>query len=325
MHMHNRTLTATFPQQQAPRRGRAFRTTAHILRLTLFLLTALGLATFLGGPAVGIWQYTHRVPLAIAGSPADVHLPYQSVTFPSQRDHTTLCGWFISAPGSRRAIIFAHGIGANRWAMPMYAPLASLLHRAGYNLLTFDFRAEGASGGATITLGAREQYDLLGAVGYVRARLGSQARIGILGYSMGAATAVLAAADDPTDIRAVVADSAFADFPRLIDSHLGTLPQPIEGIVAWTIVHEAPLLIGVDPDAIMPITAARTLTNTPVFYIAGTKDAMIPYHDSVELYQQTPDRHSQLWLVPGAAHVSAYFAQPQAYQAHLLAFLQRYL
>ena len=55
---------------------------------------------------------------------------------------------------------------------------------------------------------------MLGAVDWLR-RQGHR-RVGVLGASMGAASALLAAADD-TVIEAVVADSAFAHFGAMIE------------------------------------------------------------------------------------------------------------
>ena len=295
------------------------------LRLALFTATTLLVAAFAAGPAILIWSYTHQARSAISSTPADFGLRYEDVAFCSRRDNVSLSGWLIPSAGSRRAIIFVHGIGANRWAAPGYAASATALHAAGYTVLTFDLRAEGTSGGNLITLGAREQYDVLGAVDYLEARLGGQVRIGLLSYSMGAATAVLAAADDPRVIDAVEADSAFGSLDQVIHADMDRNLDALGGPVIWTIEHEAPLITGVDPNVDQPIEVAPTLTHTPVLYIAGTQDTLIPFTQSVALYRATGDRRSQLWLVPGAGHDGAYFAAPTVYERRVLSFFERFV
>ena len=90
-------------------------------------------------------------------------------------------------------------------------------------------------------------------------------------------------------------------------------------------MHEGEVLTGVNAETVRPIDAAATLRDTPMFYIAGAADAMIPYQDSEPLYHATPNRDSQLWIVPGAGHVAAFETQPLAYTARLLSFFDRFV
>ncbi len=297
----------------------------HLLKLTVFTTIVLLLVAYVVAPGVFIWSYTHQARAAMASNPSNFGLAYENVRFPSQRDGIALSGWFIPSSSSGRAIIFVHGIGANRWAEPGYAASAVALHQHGYGVLTFDLRAEGESGGSQITMGAREQYDVLGAVAYLKKRLGTSTKIGLLSYSMGAATALLAAADDQADITAVVSDSAYGNLNETIQADIAAAVHPLDGPLSWTLEHEAPLLIGVDPSTIQPVQAVATMKHTPVLYIAGTSDKLIPHSQSQMLYTQAGDHRSQLWLVPGAGHVGAYFAQPQRYEQRMLDFFQAYV
>jgi pimeloyl-ACP methyl ester carboxylesterase len=299
---------------------------AHLLRLLFFTLGILTLLIAGITPAAAILIYTHPPRIALHGSPADLGLAYDNVSFHSRLDQVRLDGWFIPSAGSTRMIILLHGMNGNRWMPDAFPQLSLRLHQHGFNVLTFDFRGEGTSASATATLGFHEQYDVLGAVDYVRSRLHNPtAHFGLIGHSMGASTALLAAADDPTDIRAVVADSAFADLSRLVNADVTKVVGSWSSIVTWTILHETPLLTGFDPAAVKPLQALRSLTHTPVFYIAGTADDMVPCSDALELYQHTPDRGSQLWLVPGAFHVWSYHMQPKIYLSRILAFFQHSL
>ena len=48
------------------------------------------------------------------GTPSDLGLDFQAVSFVSPLDQIELRGWYLPA-GGKRAIIFIHGIHGNRW------------------------------------------------------------------------------------------------------------------------------------------------------------------------------------------------------------------
>ena len=84
-----------------------------------------------------------------------------------------------------------------------------------YNItvVTLDFTGSGISEGDYVSLGHYEKEDLRVVVDHLRAS-GSVTRIGLWGRSMGAATAVLYAHQDPS-IAGMVLDSGFASLGML--------------------------------------------------------------------------------------------------------------
>lgn len=72
------------------------------------------------------------------------------------------------------------------------------------------------------------------------------------------------------------------------------------------------------PHAAAPTDALRDCT-TPVLLIHGTRDTNIPPVQSRELHEVNP-RTTELWEVPGAIHVAAMPAEPQAYLRRVLAW-----
>src|SRR5438105_10899340 len=117
-----------------------------------------------------------------------------------------LAGRFF--PGRTRAtIVLSHGYGGGQDEM---LPVARALVRAGFSVFSYDLRGCGGSGGG-VTFGAFEQRDLVSVVDYVASRPDVDAeKIGALGFSMGAATSIMAAANEPR-IRALVDDSGWCD------------------------------------------------------------------------------------------------------------------
>ena len=114
-------------------------------------------------------------------------------------------GWFF--PGLRGAptIVLCHGYGSSRGEL---LTLVSALQDHQYNVFVFDFAAHGGNVGIT-TFGYREADELRAAVDTVAARNdGDPARIGLLGYNLGAYAALREAENDHR-IRAIVMDSVY--------------------------------------------------------------------------------------------------------------------
>src|SRR5918911_5308240 len=158
------TRTAT-PGQTTHARGLGRLVGAVLLSLVLVVLIAYGVASvYLTGLATTAERHLAE------GTPADLGLAYEPVTFASPLDGIELRGWYLPA-GGQRAVIFIHGIHGNRWDTFHHIDDLMARHvRAGYDVLTFDMRAHGESEGDRFTLGSKERYDVRSAVDFVTQR-----------------------------------------------------------------------------------------------------------------------------------------------------------
>jgi dipeptidyl aminopeptidase/acylaminoacyl peptidase len=109
------------------------------------------------------------------------------------------------------AIIICHGLAHDKNSGIRFV---QYLLNDGYCLLLIDFRNHGESEGNITTYGYFEKNDLLAAIHYMRNALGPAARIGILGASMGASIAILAAAECG-ELHAMILDSPFASLRQI--------------------------------------------------------------------------------------------------------------
>ena len=268
---------------------------------------------------------THLDRRPITTNPGHYGLKYENVSFLSRIDHIRLNGWFIPALSpSNRTIIFAHGIGANRVqadANAMSIFLTLVKHK--YNILTFDFRDSGESGGTISTVGYLEQRDLEGALDYMKSRPQGQ-HIGFLGFSMGAAVSILVAANEPS-VEAVVADSSFADLQQYLEANLSKythLPYfPFTPVMEWLCEP----LTGFNPSMVQPIKSIARIAPRPILLIHGEADRQISVDNSRQLFAATHNPNAQLWTVPKANHTQSYNTEPVAYLDHVLTFFGKSL
>jgi len=273
------------------------------------------------------WRLTRPPRKPLDQRPEDFGLErYETVEFPSRDGHTMLRGWYISAaengfPSRHYVLIMAHGYSQNRLEPHLPAlSLAARLIADGYDVLMFDFRNAGLSDGKQTTVGFREQEDLLGAIAYMASR--TSAEIGLIGFSMGAATSLLAAARD-SRVKAVVADSPFYALREYLAEnmpHWTGLPHfPFTPLILTLI----PMMLRADLQAVTPYRAMEQLTGTPVLLIHGTGDETIPCTNSEQLLRHARHPLSRLWLVPDAGHVRSYAAAPDDYVQTVTGFLEQ--
>ena len=119
-----------------------------------------------------------------------------------------LDGDLARPPGSGGIVLFAHGSGSSRHS-PRNRRVAEDLQRAGFGTLLLDLLT---SEEEQFDLHTRElRFDigllarrLVGAVDWLAARFGRRIRVGLFGASTGAAAALVAAAERPDWVAAVV-------------------------------------------------------------------------------------------------------------------------
>lgn len=242
------------------------------------------------------------------------------VSFPSS-DGVLLHGWFLPATGAADLIVLCHGYAMSRLETQ---ELAQALNARGHHVLLFDFRAHGRSEGRFTSLGYHEVHDLLGAVAYLKTRPEyTPGRLGVLGLSMGAVTAILAAARCPA-IAAVVADSSFAALDHIVAQGVQqTLRLPITAL-ARCVVRLGELAIGLRAAAVRPLDAVAQIAPRPLLIIHGGADRLVPVAEAQALYAAAGEPR-ELWTVPGADHVQGRFVAPEAYLARVDEFFGSHL
>ncbi len=247
-------------------------------------------------------------------TPWELGIEYEDVVLDTD-DGLKLSGWWLGHPEAKRTIITLAGHNSARHHV---LGISSALHRAGANVLLFDNRGRGTSEGDRISLGHYERLDASAAVEYA-VRRSPNLPLGMMGFSMGGAVAVMAAARDER-IKAVVADSAFASQAKLITYHLRSRVGPF----APAIFHLAKGALHYDIHEVEPGSDVGKISPRPVMLIHGELDKVTDPDDSIAMYKAAGEP-KELWIVEGAGHVDAYFQSRREYSRRVAAFFERHL
>lgn len=264
---------------------------------------------------------THPRPSRHRRTPADYGAEYEDITFLSANSEgVRLSGWLIPAatPAPSGVVILCHGHHSTRQSM---LPKALLLRPHGFTTFVFDFRARGTSGGEFCTLGLHEADDLLGAIAMLRTRAETRALpIGVLGESLGGATAILAAARS-SDIHAVATEGAFASLEGVMMHRLKLCLGPFRDPVADSCRRIGAEQFSIPVASIAPERAIAALSPRPFLLIQNALDMVCPADQSERLFAAAREPKTR-WIVPGTPHTLAYWVARREYARRLTAFFQ---
>ena len=225
--------------------------------------------------------------------PSRLGLPFEAIEL-TTRDGVRLAGWWIPQDQADRVIIALHGYPADKGNI---LPVLASLHRD-FNLLFIDFRYFGQSGGATTTAGAREVEDLSAAVAWATER--GYTRIGVWGFSMGGAVALMGSARFEA-IRAVVAQSSYSDLSRMVERTFR-----IFWIAKYPLAKLSELwvrlILGVDVSAVSPARSAAIL-KIPVLVVHSKQDSVIPFEDALRIREAlVSNPKAEFWFEDDGVH-----------------------
>lgn len=252
-------------------------------------------------------------------TPFETGIDWEDVHIPTANEERPLVGWWFPRPETDRVLI---GCAGYRGSKSDLIGIGSAMWRAGFNVLLFDYHGHGAGRGAPVTLAYRELHDFFAALDYTQGRV-PHARIGVFGFSMGGAIAILGAAQRP-EVRAIMADSPFATHADVVSHNVQRairIPgQPFAAISDYFLARSA----GYRGRDVAPLRMIDQLAPRPLLLIHGADDEKIPVSHAYRLYEAARDP-KELWIAPGANHCGAYFLDRPAYCQRVAAFFEHAL
>ncbi len=268
-----------------------------------------------------IYGYLHPPRRPINKTPKDMGLKYEEVSFRADSP-LRLRGWFIPARqksliGLAPTIILCHGYPSNRQRvlnrLEIFSPK--------YNYLLFDFRALGQSAGTFSSFGLYEQRDLAAAIKYLHTRDDiEQDKIGLFGFSMGGAVALMVAAEFP-EIKAIVVESPYASLDGII-KHIFSRQA------AWNrFMVNLTILIGrafkVDLRKVSPLEAVKEF-KIPLLIIHSRQDEQIPFEHSKMIFEAASEPKS-IWAPANSGHGQIIEDYRLEYKQRVGEFFDKYL
>jgi pimeloyl-ACP methyl ester carboxylesterase len=254
-------------------------------------------------------------------TPASFELPFKEVRFRSV-DGVDLHGWWVPADEAVGTVVMVHGLNRSRVEMVKKTPF---VHDRGWNALLFDLRHHGESGGEATTFGVRERDDVHAAIALAREQ--ALAPVVLWGISLGGASVVMAAAEDP-DVAGVICDSSFRDLRDTVAHHLRLFRRWrwwLRVVPTWPVTDEVLFWMGrkgdFDPDAANVLAAAAQLEGRPVLFVANSDDRRMPKEIAFEL-QAAAGPDAEVLIVPGESHGGAWRDGTAAYESAAASLLE---
>ena len=252
-------------------------------------------------------------------TPFEMGADCEEVSFAPARGDYALHGWWFRRPETRRVIVGCHGFRGSKSEL---IGIATLLWRAGFNVLLFDFHGHGADIGTPVTLGYRELQDFYGALDYVGQRV-PDAAIGVIGFSMGASIAIIGTARRP-GVRCVIADSPFASHGAVVAHNIARVTHLSGTLIASVADLFLARRAGYHASDVDPEREVVAVAPRPLLIVHGTEDETIPVAQALRVYAAAREP-KELWLGQGAGHCGTDFLDRRASTRRAEAFFTRHL
>lgn len=245
---------------------------------------------------------------------------YEEIYIKSSYDGLNLHAYFKEAEyKTNKTVISVHGWHGS--ALRDSSFFSSFLTEYNYNILFIDLRSYGLSEGKYTTFGIIDHKDVLDWVKYVSERFDGDARIALIGISMGGNTVSVCADKVGSEVKCIINDCGYTsareqfDYLAKANMHLPKFFVSLGEIVNKIVCH-----FGFsDCDARRSLASSKV----PVCFIHGAEDNFVPTRMGKENFDACSNEKEIHYFDCG--HARSFYLFPQAYKKIVLDFLTKYL
>ncbi|MBX7151679.1 lysophospholipase [bacterium] len=252
--------------------------------------------------------------------PDQFGLTFDTLSIPVN-DTITLKGWFLhSITDSNKGTVFVlHGIASCKEAM---LPLASKFCRNNYNVVLFDLRTHGESGGEYCTYGYWEKRDVVIVIDSIQSKYPQAAPFAMFGNSLGAAITIQTLAIEPRLTCAVV-ESPFATLREVTSDYLTRIIKIRWRSFSNAALNEAGSIAKFPVDEVQPEIAAFSIRQ-PVLVVHGTKDKHISIEYGKRVYHNLQSPYKEFYEISEGDHYNLMTAGGIEYENKIMSFFDHY-
>jgi len=238
-------------------------------------------------------------------------------------DGTPLCGYFRPSfdRESRNVVILVHGYDEHPSKMAAYAKL--IMSKIQCHVIIVHQRAHHMSGGKIYSYGLMESVDLDSWISFAKRQAGADARIYLMGRSMGATTCLLAAAqkDFSPNVVGIIADCPLANLEEGIKNKIR---EEYKLNANWFIGRVRALGIkkyGLDIRLVdCAINASRI--KVPVLLFVGSEDSVASPEGCRRIFDNLRSA-KRMVVVDGASHLECYDKAQALYEREVQKIIER--
>lgn len=219
-------------------------------------------------------------------------------------------------------IVIVHGIESN-----YYEVLNSAFNylENGYNVVIYNQRHTGETGGENYTFGLYERFDLDEVVNYAASTY-KDGILGVHGFSMGAATSTMHTElnEEKKKVDFYILDAPYHTMESAINLGITGKDVPLIPVkfAEWAGNLYTKTKAGFSYDDIEPYKAVKNIT-VPVMLIHGEDDTTTSPGSSKIIYDNIPHDKKELWLIPGLKHCKADDLMPEEYFNRIYNFIDK--
>lgn len=256
-------------------------------------------------------------------------MPYKSIELQTE-DGITLEGWYLEqtvrGKPSERIVLLCNPYNHDKSTL---LAVARALWDTGHSVLLFDFRAFGPTPSKHETIGFLEMRDGRAALAWLRANKPSEAKIGIMGCSMGGAVALSLVEEDDAEIVGVATDCAFANLGDVVKHYVESSLSPrIPGrnVMSRIVVESLALcnkfIYDYDLTRVGPGARLKRL-RVPLLIVHSELDSIVPLHQAEKIMDgaKTPGHLKRLVVIKGCEHIGSFFQNEIQYTKRIVSFL----
>ena len=198
---------------------------------------------------------------------------------------------------SHKWVILIHGYTGAREEL---LNVGKWYYEQGYNVLLPDLRAHGASGGKYFGMGYTDRLDILNWIKHITNQ-DSAAKIILHGHSMGAATTLFTAGENPNNLVGCISDSAYTSVYEVFRLQI----KKIYNLSGHALLNTVNILFGHRKEGYYlkkgNVVEYTKRIKVPVLFIHGKRDDLLPVSMCDELYNACNSKKEKV-LIDNCGH-----------------------